>query len=119
MLRHPLCLALVRHKWKSFGRYVYYGQLFLYLLFLFFLTSYLLMVPNPAFTCEGNNATDILPEGETCDVEEYECPMDPNDEEKRTPYERISQIGIMVLIAWGVVVEVIQLYRVRLYCAIS
>ncbi len=33
---------------------VYYGQLFLYLLFLFFLTSYMLLVPNPALVCAEN-----------------------------------------------------------------
>ncbi len=61
MLRHPLCLALVRHKWKSFGRYVYYVQLFLYVLFLFFLTSYLLLAPNPAFVCAADPEDIVTP----------------------------------------------------------
>ncbi len=51
----------MRHKWKLFARYVYYGQLFLYLLFLFFLTSYMLLAPNPAFVC-ADNASAILVE---------------------------------------------------------
>ena len=26
LLKHPLCVALVRSKWKAFGRYIYYMQ---------------------------------------------------------------------------------------------
>ncbi len=46
LLRHPLCLALVRRKWISHGRYVYYLSLSTYLLFLIFLTSFALLIPN-------------------------------------------------------------------------
>ena len=53
LLRHPVCLALVRHKWKKFGRYIYYGHLIVYLLFLFSLTAYILLDVR-ANPCTGN-----------------------------------------------------------------
>ena len=40
LLSHPLVTYLLRYKWRSFGRYVYYGRLILYGIFLFFLTGY-------------------------------------------------------------------------------
>ena len=47
LLGHPLCMALVRNKWNSLGRYVYYGQLILYLLFVGLLTNFVLDTPAP------------------------------------------------------------------------
>eukprot|EP00094_Tigriopus_californicus_P006606 TCALIF_06362-PA protein Name:"Similar to trpa-1 Transient receptor potential cation channel subfamily A member 1 homolog (Caenorhabditis elegans)" AED:0.12 eAED:0.12 QI:8/0.6/0.31/0.93/1/1/16/267/1355 len=47
LLGHPLCMALVRHKWNSFGRYVYYLTLSLYLLFVVFLTDFIINTPAP------------------------------------------------------------------------
>ena len=40
LLSHPLVTYLLRYKWRSFGRYVYYSKLILYLTFLCFLTGY-------------------------------------------------------------------------------
>ncbi|XP_015765476.1 PREDICTED: transient receptor potential cation channel subfamily A member 1 homolog [Acropora digitifera] len=40
LLSHPLVTYLLRYKWSSFARYVYYGRLILYGIFLFFLTGY-------------------------------------------------------------------------------
>ena len=48
LLNHPVCLALVRTKWNTLGRYLYYGNLIFYILFLVFLTSYMVIAPNPA-----------------------------------------------------------------------
>jgi hypothetical protein len=50
-------MALVRHKWNSFGRYVYYSTLMLYLVFLFCMTSFVVMTP-PTYS-----AKRILSEG--------------------------------------------------------
>ena len=43
LLRHPLCLSLLRHKWKNFGRYVFYTQFLLYILFLAAVTTYVML----------------------------------------------------------------------------
>ena len=41
LLGHPLCMALVRHKWISFGRLFYFINLFLFLVFIIFLTEFM------------------------------------------------------------------------------
>ena len=56
LLGHPLCMALVRHKWNSFGRYVYYLTLAMYLLFVMFLTDFILNTPAPYSPKELYNA---------------------------------------------------------------
>ena len=40
LLTHPLCKALLRKKWKDFGRYFYYGIFIGYVTFLAILTTY-------------------------------------------------------------------------------
>ena len=57
LLRHPLCLALVRRKWNKYGRYLYYMGLLRYSTFLAFLTSFALLTPNARTRLEngGNN----------------------------------------------------------------
>ena len=48
LLRHPLCLALVRKKWKRYGKYsFYFVNLLPYLLYLAFTTLFVLTSPNP------------------------------------------------------------------------
>ncbi|XP_023224750.1 ankyrin-1-like [Centruroides sculpturatus] len=40
LLGHPICTSLLNYKWKIYGRYVYYTNLLLYILFLIFFTGY-------------------------------------------------------------------------------
>lgn len=40
-------MALVRHKWNSFGRYVYYFTLSLYFTYVIFLTDFIINTPAP------------------------------------------------------------------------
>jgi len=47
LLRHPLVVSLLNHKWRSYGRWVYFINLFIYLCFMGFLNSYMLTVPPP------------------------------------------------------------------------
>ncbi|XP_065649233.1 transient receptor potential cation channel subfamily A member 1 homolog isoform X2 [Hydra vulgaris] len=44
LLSHPLVTYLLRRKWNSSGRYVYYTRLFIYIIFLMFVTFYALSV---------------------------------------------------------------------------
>ncbi|KAG7166925.1 Transient receptor potential cation channel subfamily A member 1-like 3, partial [Homarus americanus] len=44
LLAHPVCVNLIKHKWVSYGRFVYYGNLGLYLVFLLSFTAYVLAV---------------------------------------------------------------------------
>lgn len=47
LLGHPLVTSLLRHKWNSFGRIVYYLNLFFYCIFLLFLTGYIVVAKPP------------------------------------------------------------------------
>jgi hypothetical protein len=40
-------MALVRNKWNSFGRYVYYFTLAIFIIFVIFLTEFLINSPAP------------------------------------------------------------------------
>ena len=47
LLAHPLVTSLLRHKWDSFGRYLYYINLAIFSFFLAFLTGYILVARPP------------------------------------------------------------------------
>ena len=47
LLTHPLVTSLLSQKWNSYGRIVFYTNLALYLIFVIFLTTFALVVPNP------------------------------------------------------------------------
>jgi len=47
LLAHPLVTSLLRYKWDSFGRYFYYMNLFLYCVFITFLTGYVVTTTAP------------------------------------------------------------------------
>ena len=46
-MKHPLVISLLDYKWKKFGRYIFFGNLFIYLIFLVFLTAFGLVVLSP------------------------------------------------------------------------
>ncbi len=47
MLSHPVCMALIRYKWRHLGSYVYFLTLFFYCLFVGAVTTYTLLAPAP------------------------------------------------------------------------
>ena len=47
LLAHPLATSLLRHKWDRFGKWVYYGNLIFYCVFLTFLTGYVCTTTSP------------------------------------------------------------------------
>ncbi|VDO06302.1 unnamed protein product [Haemonchus placei] len=72
LLSHPLVQALLKHKWNSLGRYVYYFALGVYLLFLCTFTMYVTHTPPPfnvydETTKEMRDLTDLF-------NSETECP---------------------------------------------
>ena len=111
LLKHPLCLALVRHKWKSFGRYVYYSSLSLYGLFLLFLTSYVLIVPDPVeyswyYNCSENGSYSKF----FMEARQQEVNPDSPPPEKG-PYLYFAQFGIYALVGLNMFLELVQLCR--------
>ncbi|XP_066911304.1 transient receptor potential cation channel subfamily A member 1 homolog isoform X2 [Clytia hemisphaerica] len=57
LLCHPLVTYLLRHKWRSLGRYFYYSKLFLYIIYLFFLTGFALNIITDKYECLNSNST--------------------------------------------------------------
>lgn len=58
LLKHPLVRSLLAYKWQKYGRWVYFLNLFLYLLFLSSLTTYSLVLLTPIHpTCESQLET--------------------------------------------------------------
>ena len=99
LLRHPLCLALIRRKWQHYGRYLYFTGLFSYLLFLALLTSYALLTPNAN---TDNNSSDFC-----------KNPSKAQSQPK-TPFFILCYWGILGFVLFNCLMELVQFYRVIL-----
>ena len=97
LLKHPLCLALLRRKWKMFGRYIFWVQLIFYVLFLLSITSYVMMHLNK----------DNFPDTET---KVTECSVDfvSNSLE-----EKIFTALVVLFSVLNIVIEFSQMIRVN------
>ncbi|XP_022241901.1 transient receptor potential cation channel subfamily A member 1 homolog isoform X2 [Limulus polyphemus] len=113
LLGHPLCTSLVNYKWKRYGRYVYYGDLFIFLIFLTFLTGYVLTTPPPC-------PEKILYESAHCCFRNNTCPpsMGPCDDNSsnftQTWFAQIGKFVIYVMAIINLFKEVFQMYEKRL-----
>ena len=47
LMKHPLVISLLDCKWKKFGRYIFFGNLIIYITFLVFLTAFGVGVLSP------------------------------------------------------------------------
>ena len=56
LLKHPLCLALLRQKWKSSGLFVFILQVLLYLGYLVSITTYILIRSEDSFNLNQNKS---------------------------------------------------------------
>ena len=108
LLRHPLCVALVRHKWLKYGRYLYYSGLLFYCIFLAFLTSYALLTPN-AQNIEHLNTT----RHKFCEETSTQGFSAQNEIESKGFALYVTQYGILIFAIWNCFLELVQLYRVR------
>ena len=61
LLRHPLCLTLVRQKWVKYGRRTFYAELLLYLIFLVSLSAFVLSSPSPLTHPHLYNCSNVFP----------------------------------------------------------
>jgi len=84
LLRHPLCLTLVRHKWMKFGRLSFFLILAMYLLFLASLTTYVVTSPNPILTPQFYNCTPYFHPNNT---------VNKTDVDNLFPFEKDSQVN--------------------------
>ena len=97
LLKHPLCLALLRRKWKMFGRYVFYTQLYVYIAFMAFLTAFIMHKLNKkTFPDESNHSMFQSGEcGFTGDIVEH-----------------ILQVMVLLTAGFNILVEISQFIRV-------
>ena len=105
LLRHPLCLALIRRKWQNYGRYLYFTGLFFYLIFLALFTSYALLTPNA--NSDSSNSS-------------YFC-RDPakmglvTEISEKSLFFIVCQFGIIAFVIFNCLMEVVQFYRVIIF----
>ena len=108
LLRHPLCLALVRRKWIKYGRYLYYLSLLPYLTFLIFLTSYALLTPNAQIYVEDGRA--IEENIQFC--QDLGNSTSQNQISDKSTFFHTCQIAIIAISTFNCLMELIQFYRV-------
>ena len=105
LLRHPLCMSLVRRKWMKYGRYIYYSGLMSYLVFLAFLTSFALLSPNIAIQSNLNSSCETV----------YNEWVKTKDLKEKSFWLLVSQVGILALSSVQLLLEVIQFFRVLIF----
>ena len=104
LLRHPLCLALVRKKWKTYGEMFFYGlHLFPYLLFLGFLTMFVLTSPNPVTHSQYYNCSQFFYNQSSRPILTDTMHPDLN----HTDWNIFSKWGIWILTAFFLVMDVL------------
>lgn len=96
LLAHPLITALLRHKWGSFGRTFYYVNFLIYAVFLVFLTGYI-VTTEPPYLSTADCAT-----------------LDTNGLMKQHLFAKIGKYVIIVLAAWNLLRELLQIYQAKL-----
>nr|XP_054753920.1 transient receptor potential cation channel subfamily A member 1 homolog [Lytechinus pictus] len=105
LLTHPLSIKLIEHKWRVFGFALNLVSLLVYLIFLFFLTGYVLVNP-PSFYFTFYNATHVewfynasklLPDETYSDAAKY-C------------FGSNSAGFLLTLVVLNVIKEIFQLY---------
>ncbi|CAH3183153.1 unnamed protein product, partial [Porites evermanni] len=98
LLGHPLVTFLLHYKWQTFGRYIYYFKLSLYIIFLFFLTGYTVYSTDNAPNCNKTNAAVS------------------NDLKESVPYFlwiEVGRIVILALASWHILSELFQMFYQR------
>ncbi|XP_048577664.1 transient receptor potential cation channel subfamily A member 1 homolog [Nematostella vectensis] len=98
LLSHPIVTSLLQHKWRTYGRYVYYLKLFIYCVFLVFLTGY------SVYDAQAKTSVNMT----TCDY--------PASYSTGTPYDlwvRLGSIIILILACWHILMELFQMVYQR------
>ncbi|XP_067947890.1 transient receptor potential cation channel subfamily A member 1 homolog isoform X2 [Watersipora subatra] len=122
LLAHPLVTSLLRHKWHTVGRYFYYFNLILYLVFLIFITGFALSLPAPIYTLTNGYTTNSSVEQISNMNNSCAAQNAAYDSMTHTAVETVSRtifvdIGFWVsiaVIAVKLVSEVLQLINAKL-----
>ncbi|GFO37455.1 transient receptor potential cation channel subfamily a member 1-like protein [Plakobranchus ocellatus] len=100
LLAHPLVTSLLQHKWNTFGSFFYYLSFAVYLVFLFFLTAYMITTDPP--NTYGKNGSKI--ENNDCSGLSYE----------QNSFARIATYVIIALAGFNLLKEMMQIYQAKL-----
>ena len=102
LMRHPLCLALVRKKWNRYGKYTFYFvNLLPYLLYLALITLFVLTSPNPISHPQYYNCSEYFNRSLTLNET---IPMPEDDQFEDKP----AKILIWILTALFVLRDFLQ-----------
>ncbi|XP_070189214.1 transient receptor potential cation channel subfamily A member 1 homolog [Littorina saxatilis] len=103
LLDHPLVTSLLHHKWNTFGRFFYYLSMFIYCIFLTFLTGYIVQTDPP----QAFNASDRLAiEDNSCDNLYFP--------KSQKVFSKIGTYIIIALAAFNLLKELTQIYQAKL-----
>ncbi|ROT68231.1 putative transient receptor potential cation channel subfamily A member 1-like isoform X2 [Penaeus vannamei] len=115
LLSHPVSITLVKHKWMSYGRVVYYSALLFYLVFLTFLTGYILTARNWTWVASQLNSSKVdsvmlreIREKDSC--EDIENDVDMN----RSIFVLSGKWVILIMAVINIMREMFQFYQARL-----
>ncbi|XP_069972152.1 transient receptor potential cation channel subfamily A member 1 homolog isoform X2 [Penaeus vannamei] len=106
LLAHPVCVHLIKQKWYNYGRFVYYGNLFLYLTFVTCLTGYVISVRDLNWVT-GGNMTDLL-------IDASRCPEVDWESDFRLTLLKVCKGIIIALAVVEMLKEVSQIYQALL-----
>ncbi|XP_076812155.1 uncharacterized protein LOC143459076 isoform X2 [Clavelina lepadiformis] len=108
LMRHPLVISLLNHKWRAYGRTVYYTNLLIYVIFMAVLNSYMLTVPPPfAINADESNDTCAVVRAEAQGIWGATCPP------RYAEWRPIAGIIILALAIYSLVKEAYQLLTQR------
>ncbi|KAI0226875.1 hypothetical protein LSAT2_022672 [Lamellibrachia satsuma] len=107
LLAHPLVTSLLRYKWDSFGRYFYYINLFLYCIFVTFLTGYVVNTKAPYMYTKYNSTGDFCNDVNNWHMATY------NSEVKQDLFAFIGKYVIIGLAALNLIREIFQLFTAK------
>ncbi|KAL8579599.1 hypothetical protein ACOMHN_025552 [Nucella lapillus] len=103
LLAHPLVLSLLNHKWTTFGRFSYYLSLFIYCIFVTFLTGYIVHA-HPPQTYKADDRKKI--EDNVCG--------NLSENYKQNLFSTIATYVIICLAIVNLLKELLQIYQARL-----
>ena len=103
LLKHPICLALIRRKWQNYGRYLYFAGLFFYLVYLFFITYYAILTTKFDTTDIDSTTFPYCTDSTTAHI---------SNTKENQPFLKICQYGIVIIVVFEILLEIVQFYRV-------
>ncbi|KAK7065169.1 hypothetical protein SK128_006956, partial [Halocaridina rubra] len=115
LLAHPVSVTLVKHKWMKFGRVLYYSMLAVYLVFLTFLTGYILTARNWTSIKEQMNNTDEIMQKVKAAQEQKSCKdIEIELNLSQSMFVVVGKWVILVMAAFNILRELFQIYQARL-----